>query len=455
MFKVGDILELKIEKMVYEGFGLARHNDFTVFVEDVCVGDFVEAKISRVKKHCAFATRQKIIETSKYRVKPFCPIHNACGGCQWQYIDYDKQLEIKKNIVEEILSKNLHREIEVQKTLPSPYIKEFRHKIQFPVSQTKNSKRFLIGYYRKNSHEIVNVKFCPIQPKIIDKITEKIRTAAQDYGVIAYNEKTGKGELRHIIFRISENNGDILVCFVVNNDNISKQINDLAQHLFREFSQIIGVSVNFNTMKNNVILGRKTQNLYGEENYVEKIGDVNYVISPESFFQINPKSFKNILDKVRELILERIKKPITILDAYSGVGSFGLYLSDVASKITCVEEVKSACKNAQKACELNGISNVEIINGDAQKIFEQQIKENKKFDVVILDPPRKGCSDESIDYCTKLADKFIVYISCNPNSLARDLIKLEEKGFKLTFTQPADMFCHTYHVETITVVEKL
>ncbi len=458
MYNVGDLIELKIEKMVYEGYGLAHldyadSNKFVFFVENACDGDIVKAQITRIKKNYGYAVVKEIIEPSKFRVKPFCHIHNACGGCQWQHISYEHQLEIKNKIVKDILSKALKKEVKVEPTIPSPNVDVYRYKIQMPVSQTKNSKRFLIGYYKKQSHEIVNIKYCPIQPDIINKITEKIREQANNFNLEAYSEKSHKGELRHIIFRASESLNEILICFVVNNIKVLKPLNDLAHYLFDEFKQIKGISVNFNANKTNVILGDITQNILGDDIYKEKLGDITYLISPDSFFQVNPKSFKNILDTVKNEISERIKKP-DILDAYSGVGSFGLYLSDISNEITCVEEVKSACDNAKIACKLNNIENVEIINGDAQDIFKELINKNKKYDVIILDPPRKGCSKESLDFCSKLTDKYIVYVSCNPNSLARDLIILNEYGFELTFAQTADMFCNTYHVETIAVIEK-
>ena len=456
MFEIGDILELKIEKMVYEGFGLAHKDGFVIFVENVCDEDIVEVKITKLKKNFAKADLLKIIEPSQYRTKPFCPIFNACGGCQWQYINYEHQLEIKNNIVKEILSKSLDYNVDVKETIPSPNYKEFRHKIQMPVSQTKNSKRFLIGYYKKGSHEIINNKFCPIQPQIVNEILAKIRDKSQELNLSAYNEIKHKGNLRHIIFRVSKFSGDMLLCFVVNNNHIPESINVLAKFIYNEYEKIKGVSVNFNTSKNNVILGKETKTILGSDVYLEKIGDVSYVISPDSFFQVNPDSFKNILDKVKELIndFSENKKP-KILDAYSGVGSFGLYLSNIAQEITCVEEVKNASKNTIKACEINNIKNIEVINGDAQKVFEQLIKESKKFDFVILDPPRKGCSQDALDYCANLTDKFIVYVSCNPNSLARDLKYLQKYGFQLKYAQTADMFCHTYHVETISLLKKL
>ena len=457
MYTIGQSIKLTIEKMVYEGYGLAHAGydggNFVFFVDRVCDGDTIIAEITKLKKNYGYAKVKEIIKPSEYRVKPFCHLFNACGGCQWQFIDYNHQLEIKQNIVQEILSKTLNREIEVKETLASPENKEYRHKIQMPVSQTKNSKRFIIGYYKPQTHNIVNIKYCAIQPEYINEITDKIRILAKEYNLCAYDEKTHNGELRHIIFRIAQSSNEILLCFVVNNNKISKNIYDLGNSIFSEYKNIKGISINFNTGKNNVILGEKTVNILGDEIYKEKINDITYIISPDSFFQVNPKSFKNILDTVKNQIAQQIENP-TILDAYSGVGSFGLYLSKMAKHITCVEEVKSACKNTQTACDTNNIKNITILNGDAKKIFRTLSDNNQKFDVIILDPPRKGCDKDSLDFCNKLTDKFIVYVSCNPNSLARDIKYLNKYGFELYFAQTADMFCHTYHIETITVLKK-
>ena len=251
MYKIGDTIELNIEKMVFEGYGLARKNNIVFFVENACDGDLIKAEIIKIKKNFITAKLINVIEPSPYRVKPFCPIFNTCGGCQWQFIDYEHQLFIKQNIVKEILEKELKKEISIEKILPSPVIREFRHKIQMPVSQTKNSKRFLIGYYKKGSHEIVNNKFCPVQPLIINDILEKIREKAQELGILAYNENNCKGDLKHVIFRISQNIEEILVCFVINNTKIPKQIQTLANYIFNEYKQIIGVSINFGSRNRN------------------------------------------------------------------------------------------------------------------------------------------------------------------------------------------------------------
>ena len=451
------LIELDIEKNIYEGYGLARlvsdEGNFVFFIDGACEGDKIVAEITKVKKNFAYGIVHEILTPSKHRVKPFCPLFNACGGCQWQFIDYKHQLEIKNRIVMEIINKTLKENIVIEKTLPSPEIKGYRHKVQMPVSQTKNSKRFLIGYYKPQTHELTNIKYCPIQPKIIDEINEIIRTEAQNLNLSAYNELTHKGELRHIIYRISKYYDDIILCFVVNNNKISEAVKKLAEIIYNKFERIKGVSVNYNCAKTNVILGEITENIEGEDILKEKIGDIQYLISPESFFQVNPESFKNILDTVKEQIIKRIKKP-EILDAYSGVGSFGLYLSGIAKSITCVEENIKACINAKNACGINNIKNTEILNGDAKKIFEELISENKKFDVIILDPPRKGCSSQAVEFCNKLTDKLIIYVSCNPNTLARDLKLFENLGFEISYIQTADMFCHTYHIETIAVIEK-
>lgn len=457
MSKINEQIILYIEKMVYEGYGLSKikvdDKNFVFFVSGACTGDKVLATITKVNKSYGFATTDRILEKSEHRVEPFCPLHKPCGGCQWQFIDYNYQLKIKNEIVKDILTKALGEDIEVLPTIASPEVKEFRHKIQMPVSQTKNSKRFLIGYYKQNSHDIVNIKYCPIQPKIINHIVDKIRNEALNCGINAYNEINNNGELKHVIFRISNYTKEILVIFVVNSNKVSKKITNLANIIFNEFDKIKGVSINFNTEKNNVILGEKTLTILGNNTYKENIDGIEYIISPESFFQVNPESFRNILRVVKEEISKRINNP-TILDAYSGVGSFGLYLADISKSVTCVEEIKSACNNTITASKNNNINNLEVINGDAKEIFQRLIDKKKKFDVTILDPPRKGCSQEALDICNALTKNIIIYISCNPNSLARDLKYLKKYGYKVTFAQTADMFCHTYHVETIAFIEK-
>ncbi len=453
LFKGNDVLEVIPEKLVYEGSALAKVDGFPIFIDGGCPGDKLKIRIKKANKSFANAEILEILEPSAYRVKPFCPIHNVCGGCGWQYVDYDFQLEQKRNIVFETIKKITGREIEVKPVLSSPKIREFRSKIQYPVSQTKVSKRLLAGYYKKGSHELVNVKFCPIQPKIIDKITEFIRQTAKELEISGYNEKTHKGELRHIVYRYSVSENECIVIFVVNNTKLNEKFKNLSKKVMNEFAHVKGCLVNYNTEKNNLILTGDTRKIQGENHIIEKIDGKTFKISANSFFQVNIGSAENIFNTVKNIIVENYEKP-RLLDAYSGVSSFGIWLADIADEVVSVEEAPSATKDAQENVKLNNINNLKAINKDAKIAFEELIEANEKFDVTVLDPPRKGCSKESLDFAVKLSKKAIIYVSCNPSTLARDLKYLHENGFKTKYIQPVDMFCHSYHIESVAWLEK-
>lgn len=453
LFKGNDVLEVIPEKLVYEGSALAKVDGFPIFIDGGCPGDKLKIRIKKANKSFANAEILEILEPSAHRVKPFCPIHNVCGGCGWQYVDYDFQLEQKRNIVFETIKKITGREIEVKPVLSSPKIREFRSKIQYPVSQTKVSKRLLAGYYKKGSHELVNVKFCPIQPKIIDKITEFIRQTAKELEISGYNEKTHKGELRHIVYRYSVSENECIVIFVVNNTKLNEKFKNLSKKVMNEFAHVKGCLVNYNTEKNNLILAGDTRKIQGENHIIEKIDGKTFKISANSFFQVNIGSAENIFNTVKNIIVENYEKP-RLLDAYSGVSSFGIWLADIADEVVSVEEAPSATKDAQENVKLNNITNLKAINKDAKIAFEELIEANEKFDVTVLDPPRKGCSKESLDFAVKLSKKAIIYVSCNPSTLARDLKYLHENGFKTKYIQPVDMFCHSYHIESVAWLEK-
>ena len=450
--KIGDEIELIPEKLVYEGSAIARAGGAPVFVDGACPGDKLKVKITKVNKNYALGEIQEILEPSSHRVKPFCPLHNVCGGCGWQFIDYDFQLEQKRSIVEETVKKITSCDIEVKPVIKSPEIREFRSKIQYPVTQTKVSKRIIAGYYKKGSHELVNIKYCPIQPKIIDKITEFIRKTAQELNISGYNEKTHKGDLRHIVYRYSKSENECIVIFVVNNTKLNDKFKKLSKKLITEFAHIKGCLINYNTQKSNLIMTDDTRKIDGENYITEKVEDKIYKISANSFFQVNIGSAKNIFNTVKDIILKNYQKP-RLLDAYSGVSSFGIWLSDAASEVVSVEEATSATKDAAENVKLNGIKNLTALNGDAKEIFEELVQKGEKFDVTLLDPPRKGCEKASLDYAIKLTKTSIIYVSCNPSTLARDLKYLHENGFKTKYIQPVDMFCHSYHIESLAWLE--
>ena len=450
---IPEILEVKIEKLSNLGFGIAKVDGYVIFVEGACPEDTVKIKVGKKNKTYANAKIMEIIKPSPYRVTPFCPMQKVCGACQLQFIDYKYQLKFKKEIVSDAMHSICGSKIAIKDVVPSPKEKEYRHKIQYPVSETQNSKRILAGYYKPASHELVNIKYCPIQPAYCDNIIEFIRTAAQEEGLSGYNEKKHNGDLRHIVIRTSEYNNKNLVVLVVNATRTFDKLKKLSHKIYTELNNIAGVMVNFNSKKTNLILGENSELLEGEEYIEEKLCDKIFKVGAKTFFQVNPSSANNIFEFVKNHIYTNYEKPY-ILDAYAGITAFGICLSDVAKKVVSVEEVKESVSLADNILKENSIKNVELHNMDASKFFEKELRTKKrKFDVTVLDPPRKGCTKESLDYALQLTKKQIIYVSCNPATLARDLKYLVEKGCKVQFIQPFDMFPHTYHIENVAIID--
>lgn len=450
---IPEILEVKIEKLSNLGFGIAKVDGYVIFVEGACPDDVVKIRVGKKNKTYANAKVLEVIKPSPYRITPFCPMQKVCGACQLQFIDYKYQLKLKKEIVIDAMHSICGSEIEIKDVIPSPKDREYRHKIQYPVSETQNSKRILAGYYKPASHELVNIKYCPIQPAYCDNIIEFIRTAAQEEGLSGYNEKKHNGDLRHIVIRTSNYNQKSLVVLVVNSTKVFDKLKKLAHRIYTELENIAGVMVNFNSKKTNLILGENTELIEGEEFIEEKLCDKIFKVGAKTFFQVNPSSANNIFEFVKDYISKNFDQPL-VLDAYAGITAFGICLSDVAKKVVSVEEVKESVILADKILKENSIKNVELHNMDAGKFFEKELKtKGRKFDVTVLDPPRKGCSQESLDYAFKLTKGKIIYVSCNPATLARDLKYLIEKGCKVQFIQPFDMFPHTYHIENVAIIE--
>ncbi len=451
-----EIIELEIEKLAFGGNGIAKlgEENFVFFVKGALPNEKVKARITSVNKSYAKGEVVEIIEPSKERTKPFCPIYNACGSCQIQYCNYDYLIKQKTLILKDIFH-NLVEEDKIYNVIKSPNDKCYRHKIQYPAQETKNSKRVLLGYYKENSHDLTNIKFCPLQPEISNEIAAFIR---ENYHLGCYNEKNDKGLLKNILLRITSDNQQIFLTLVLNlperkYKKIENDILDFSKKITKEFKEIKGVFVNFNPHKQNKILSDITLKVLGEDSIVETLekGDKkrSYNIGATSFFQVNPLSSVNLF----EVVSSQIKENSTILDAYGGVGAIGIWVSDKASKITLVEENKEATQKAQENFKLNNIENFEILTGDAKKHFIDFEKEKKEFDYIILDPPRSGCEKEGLLAISKIA-KNIIYVSCNPQTLRRDMLLLIKEGFKPKFVQGVDLFPYTYHIEAVVAFEK-
>lgn len=444
-----DELILNIEKLSNLGFGLARNEGQIVFVKGACPQDKVKAKIIKITKNYAIAEILEILDQSPHRITPFCPMQKICGACQLQFIDYNYQLELKKEIIQDAMRTIAGNSFEVRDVVPSPKQQECRRKIQYSVAQPKVSQRLKIGYYKDKSHDVVNIKYCPIQPKICDDVVDYIRENACKFGVTGYDEKTHSGDLRHLVIRSSVVTGNLLVVLVVNARSVSACLRNFAEAIYNKFPNIAGICANFNNLKTNLILSENTKCICGENFVTEKICDINFQIGANTFFQVNPESAENIFKFIKEHIKRNFSDPL-ILDAYAGITAFGFVLADVSKMVVSVEDCLESVELARKVQQANNISNVELHHMDAGEFFSQ---ETRKFDVVILDPPRKGCSIESLNYAKNLAKSQIIYVSCNPATLARDLKYLVEMGAKVEYIQPFDMFCHTYHVESVAIID--
>lgn len=445
--KQNDELVVNIEKFSNLGTGIAKVDGQVVFVENACPDDVVKIKITKVNKNYATAKTVEVITPSRHRVEPFCPMQKVCGACQMQFIDYGYQLQLKKQMVEDAMRSIGHLDVVVNNPIESPEVKNYRRKIQYPISQTKNSGRIIAGYFKPQSHEIVNIKYCPIQPEICDKIIDFVRENAPKFSLTGFNEKKHTGDLRHVVIRSSADNGNCLVTLVVNATKMFDRLNDFAKSIFEEFGEVVGVCVNFNSKKTNVILGQETVCLYGQDYVEERILDKCFKIGVDTFFQINPKSAENIFKYVKKQV-EKFENP-TVLDTYAGIATFGIVVSDVAQKVVSVESNQSSIEKAKEVVELNDISNVELFAQDTTK-YLKSIK--RKFDITILDPPRKGCTQEALEEVLAHTKKQIIYVSCNPATLARDLKYMTEHGAKVESIQPFDMFCHTYHIENVAII---
>ncbi|MBR6126409.1 23S rRNA (uracil(1939)-C(5))-methyltransferase RlmD [bacterium] len=449
---IPQILDVKIEKLSNLGFGIAKVDGYVIFVSGSCPEDFVKIRLTKKNKNFANAEIVEVIKPSPYRVEPFCKMQKVCGACQLQFINYPKQLEFKRDIVKDTMRSIFGSEIEVKEVVPSPKVTEYRHKLQYPVSETKESKRIVAGYYKQNSHELVNIKHCPIQPEFCNEIIEFIRIASKECNVSGYVEKEHKGLLRHVVIRTSAYSRKNLVILVINSKSVPEEIKELANGIFNEFENVSGVEINFNDKKTNLILGDNTKLLEGVDFVEEKLCDKIFKIGAKTFFQVNPYCANNIFEYIKKYISSNFVSP-TILDAYAGISAFGICLSDIASEVTTVEEVPESVSLAKNILKENRIKNIEAYCADAGVFFEELVHKGKQFDITVLDPPRKGCTEESLNYALKLTKKAIIYVSCNPATLARDLKYLKENGGKITSVQPFDMFPHTYHIENVAIIE--
>lgn len=449
---------LEIDDLGNNGEGIGHVDGYALFVKDALPGETIRAKIMKCKKKYGFARMMEVLECSgSSRVEPKCPVARQCGGCTLQHLSYEKQLAYKEKKVRDCLVRIGGVNAEKVEWLPvlgmeTPW--HYRNKAQFPVRVQKDDSgelRPVAGFYAGRTHSIIPMTDCAIQHPCMKEILETVLSWMQEQHVTAYDEVSHRGLVRHIYIRRAYTTSQIMVCLVINGRQISE---DLKRTLVEKLSGIpgmTGILLNINTDQTNVILGKKMLLLWGQEYIEDSIGGVRYHISPQSFYQVNPVQTEKLYQTALEFA--GLTGEETVWDLYCGIGTISLFLAKNAKKVFGVEIVPEAIKNARENAHLNGIHNAEFFCGAAEEVVPRLAEELAALaDVVVVDPPRKGCDIVLLDTIVKMAPEKIVYVSCDPATLARDVKLLGEKGYEVKKVRACDMFGQGGHVETVCVL---
>ncbi|GAA0092197.1 23S rRNA (uracil(1939)-C(5))-methyltransferase RlmD [Paraclostridium bifermentans] len=431
------------------GVGIGKHDGFTVFVDGGLISDKLKVKITKSKKNYAVGEIVEIVEKSPFRVERVCSDKlSDCGGCQIQELDYQKQLDIKTNEVKQTISRiGKLNDTLVHPTLGMENPFRYRNKAQFPIQ--KIDGKTVIGFYKKKSHDVIPTDKCIIQHDVNDKIIKIIKTYIKAYNVSIYDEKTHTGVLRHLVTKVGFETKEVMVVLVANGKKLP-YLNELASVLKENVPGFKTLVLNTNREKTNVILGKENKVIYGDGKINDYIGDLVFEISPLSFFQVNPSQTEVLYNKALEYA--DLKENDTVFDIYCGIGTISLFLAQKAKKVYGVEIVGDAIKDAKINAKLNKLENTEFFVGKAEEVVPKLYKEGKTANVVVVDPPRKGCEESVLDTIVSMEPDKVVYVSCNPSTLARDLAYLDERGYKCKEIQPVDMFPHTMHVESVALL---
>lgn len=393
----------------------------------------------------------EVLDAVPTRVNPECPVFLDCGGCQLQHIDYSEQLLHKEKMIKDLLERIGGLEnIKINSVIAAENNLTYRNKAQFPLAEDSEGK-IVSGFYQKGTHQLVAYDNCHIQHPLINRIANKAIEIANEFGISAYNEEKHKGFLRHFIVRVGVCTSQAML-IIVTNGNKFPLVKEISEKIIKEVPELVGIIQNINTRKTNVIMGNENKVQVGQDFYYDYIGEIKYAISPQSFFQVNTLQAAKLYDKVLEYA--QLTGEELILDAYCGIGSISLYLSGQAKKVIGIEEVSEAIKDADKNAQLNGIDNCEFISGKVENKLNELINRGEELDIIVFDPPRKGLADSVIESVLNVLPEKIIYISCNPATLARDLKKLKEK-YDIKEVQPVDMFPHTSHVETVVLMSRI
>ncbi len=450
MIKKNQTYEIEITGMNHEGQGVGRLEGMAVFVDGGIKGEKALVKINEVKKNYATSSIKSILNNSLGRVEPPCGNFEKCGGCSLMHMNYKAQMEFKTDLVKETLKRiGKLEEVKVNDTIGMDNPHNYRNKVQFPVA-LKDGKP-VMGFYERRSHNVADGSSCLIQDESSSLVRQVVLEFLSTNKISIYDEKTGSGLLRHVMVRKGFKTSEVMVVLVINGDSIPNS-DKLIENLKDNVGGLTSVFLNINKRNTNIILGEKNKKLFGRDTITDYIGRFKFDISPLSFFQVNPVQTEVLYGKALEFA--GLGGNETVFDLYCGIGTISLFLSEKAKQVYGIEVVEDAIKDAKKNATANGVDNTEFIAGEAERVIPQMYEKGIRADVVVVDPPRKGCEQVVLETMVKMQPERIVYVSCNPSTLARDLNYLTENGYRVEEVQPVDMFPHTAHVECVVGIRR-
>lgn len=447
--KKNDDMNLKIDDFTVEGSAVGHYDGVAVFVRGAVPGDEIIAHIIKVSKKYCIGIVKEIVVKSPYRIESDCPVSDKCGGCSFRNVTYQCELEYKKSRVEQAIRRIGHIDIDVEDIIGADRVNRYRNKAQYPV--VIDAGNLTSGFYAYKSHRIIPCNNCLLQSEDFSQCIDTFSKWVKESGVTSYDENSGSGILRHIYLRKAFATGEISACAVVNANSLPNA--DLLIKYLTQIDGVKSVSFNVNKDKTNVILGKNTYTLWGADYITEILLGKKFAVSPNSFFQVNPFQCEKLYKKAAEYA--NLSGNDVLVDLYCGAGTIGLTMADKAKAVYGIEVVPQAVENARLNANLNDIKNAEFMCCDAYEGAERLAQKGVKPDVVILDPPRKGCQRELFDVIEKMSPKRIVYVSCDSATLARDLALLKEKNYITKAVTPVDMFPRTPHVEAVALIEKI
>ncbi|QQZ09070.1 23S rRNA (uracil(1939)-C(5))-methyltransferase RlmD [Heyndrickxia vini] len=444
-----DYIDVTFVDLTHDGNGVAKVDGYPIFVPNGLPGEKAKVKVIKVNKGYGFGRLIELYEASPDRVEPDCPIYKECGGCQLQHLSYSGQLKAKRKQVQDVLQRiGKLEDVVVHPVLGMENPWRYRNKAQVPVGEREGG--LIAGFYQNRSHDIIDMEACLIQQEKNDVVVQTVKEICDRYGVRAYSEQTHKGTLRHIMARYGMKTGEIMIVLITRTAELPNK-KAIIEEITSKLPDVKSVVQNINPKRTNVIFGDETKVLWGEEVIYDYIGNIKFAISARSFYQVNPEQTKVLYDQA--LKYANLTGEETVIDAYCGIGTISLFLTEKAKKVYGVEIVPEAIEDARRNAELNGITNVEFAVGEAEKVIPQWYEDGIVADVLVVDPPRKGCDETLLQTIIDMKPKKVVYVSCNPATLARDLRVLEDGGYRTVEVQPVDMFPQTTHVECCALIK--